>query len=474
MRPVLFKPDATAFTTNGIGVLNDVTECIVTEALNGEFELNMKILVSDPYFEQIKIGSIIAAIPNNTSGRQAFVVEQITKPIEGECDIYATHIAQHRSKLIPVGIFSATSLSNALTKIASNSLETNPFTLTTDKSSSVDMVLTEPRSFRECLGGKEGSLLDIYGGEYQYDNFNIRLLNHRGRDNGVQILYGKNMSGFNAENDFGWDQSATGVKPYWKDENNVVIGDIQYSQYKDLYPYAKTVTVDFSSDIENQPTKAQLESYASTWINSRGLPVTNISVEINELINENMTVGLGDTVKVINDLYGVNYSSRIISTEFDVLTERYSNVEIGDKKATINDAISDTASSETVVQGTTYTAGDGISIVADVISSFVNTTDLWTNPNPTASYYDTEAIDLSSYRYVLVIFRNSSFYLSAIAEVGGGGFVSMGLFRNYYRTFSVTTTGVAFDHCKYYGTYGTNSTQNSDGNIIPYKIIGIK
>ena len=160
MIPRLFTSDATSFNSNGIGLLNDTTECIVTEGLNGNFELNMRILVTDPYFDRIGIGSIIVAISSNTSSRQAFVVEHISKNINGEAEIYAVHIAQHRTKLIPIGTFSATSLSDAITKIQANSLETNPFTLSTDKSVASPLVYTEPRSFRECLGGKEGSLLD--------------------------------------------------------------------------------------------------------------------------------------------------------------------------------------------------------------------------------------------------------------------------------------------------------------------------
>ena len=262
---------------------------------------------------------------------------------------------------------------------------------------------------------------------------------------------------------------------------NVVIGDIQYSPYKDLYPYAKTVTVDFSEEIENQPTKAALETYAANWINSRGLPVTNLEVSVDELISENNTIGLGDTVQVINDLYGVNYESRIIETEFDVLTERYSNVVIGDKKATINDAISETATNETIVQqsGTTYTAGGGIDITSDVISSFLNKTTVWTNSSPSSSFagQTVNDLNLSGYSYCLVKFKfyySTSNYFWAIAKVGETTIVYGATYRNYQRTVELTSTSAIFSNCVYYGTYGTNSTQNSNNNIVPIQIIGIK
>ena len=42
MIPVLFKANATAFNTFGIGVLKDCTFCEVTEERNGAYECQLK------------------------------------------------------------------------------------------------------------------------------------------------------------------------------------------------------------------------------------------------------------------------------------------------------------------------------------------------------------------------------------------------------------------------------------------------
>ena len=352
MRPRLFPSIATSFDARGYGTI-DALSCVVSESLNGEYSLEMKMFAADPLFQYLEIGSIIAAKPNETDPNQAFCVESINKDINGEVDVYATHIVQFRSKLIPVSNFTSNTIKDAVQDALNYSLESNPFSFTTNKSSAVQYTIDTPRSFREVMGGTEGSLLDVYGGEYYYDNFEIELLLRRGTDNGVRIFYGKNMVKFNAEDEFNWDDSATGVLPYWYSEDEgLVVGDIQYNDYKDDYPFRRTVTRDFTDDVENKPSKADLETEALSWITGKGMPFTNLSVSFDDLVTDNKgkNISLGDTVHIINTAYGVNYESRIITMEYDVLLERYTNVEVGDRKMTINEAIKQTASEKAVTQ----------------------------------------------------------------------------------------------------------------------------
>lgn len=340
MRPRLFDSDATVFSTMGIGSLAPIS-CNVVEEINGTYEMSMVILVTDPLMEQVKIGSIIAAKPNKTDPVQAFCVEHIGKAINGEIEIYATHICQFRGKLIPVNKFTANGLAAAIAAISHNSLEPNPFTITTDKTSSTTMKQDVPHSFRELLGGTEGSLIDTYGGELYYDNFSVKLLSRRGSDEGAQVMYGKNMTEFIHESDFSWNGSATGVKPYYFSDDGYVTSAIKYSRYADLFPYKKTVAMDFTDQFESVPTSSQLASLAQSWINSRGLPAVNLTVAFDQFAEMSHTddVHIGDTVRIINNVYDVNMTSRIIGTDFNVLAEEYNTITIGDLKDTINDAI---------------------------------------------------------------------------------------------------------------------------------------
>lgn len=345
MIPVLLGNNPASFENNGIGKLFQTISCFVTEQLNGEYSLTMEISFDDPNFQNIQIGSVIAVMPNKTDPRQGFVVEHIGKPIDGICEIYATHIAQYRGKLIPVSPFTASSLANALTAMISNSLETNPFTITTNKTSNVAMAPTIPHTFRELMGGTQGSLIDTYSGEYKYNNYEIQFLNRRGRaDTDIQVLYGKNMTDFNLQEDFSWTDSVTGVLPFWSmEQSGTVVGSIQYSPYKDLYPYARTGVLNCTDKFQEKPTAAQLNAYAATYISNKGISSVNMDVSFDHLqFQKDKNLQIGDTVTVINSMYNVNYKRRIVGYTFNVLLEEYEYITIGDLKASISDAVNET------------------------------------------------------------------------------------------------------------------------------------
>jgi len=341
MKPRLLGDTPRDFSANGIALINTVS-AFVTEQLNGEYSLTMEIAAGDPHFTDIHVGTVIAALPNKTDPRQGFVVEHIGKPIDGICEIYATHIAQFRAKLIPVRPFTANSLSSAIANMTDFAMEDNPFTLSTDKTSTTWMTVAVPRTYRELLGGVRGSLLDTYGGEYKFNNYSIELLARRGRpDTQIRVLYGKTMTDFNLQEDFSWTDSLTGVIPFWSMEGGATVyGSIQYSPYAENYPYARTGTLDCTPFFAEQPTADQLNTYAATWISTKGILSTNLEVAFDSLqFSADKEMQIGDTVTVINSLYGVNLKRRIVGTVFNVLTEEYDTVTIGDLKASINDAI---------------------------------------------------------------------------------------------------------------------------------------
>ena len=346
MMPCLFPYDALSFSGIGYGVLQRVVSCDVRQELGstGVYELEMEILTDDPLFNYIKVGNIIVSKPNLTDRNQAFVIEEITKPINNLVSVYATHIAQHLAKLITIAPVNATDLGDAISKILANSLETNPFSLTTNRSVATAYATDTPRSFRSVLGGEEGSLLDIYGGEYIWNNLNIELVNRRGRDNGVQVVYGQNMTGFEMKEEFNFEKSITGILPYWYSEDEgLVQGSIQYSDYVNYYKFKKTIVKDYTDDFEDKPLAAVLNSKAAADVKELGFPTTNIKVAMNQfdekIQGDVMIMQLGDQVKVINPNYLVNMTSRIVALDFNVLSEQYNEIEIGQLEPSINEVI---------------------------------------------------------------------------------------------------------------------------------------
>ena len=381
MIPYLFKANSTTFDSGFIGRFDNALSCNVVETLNGAFELNMQILNNDPNLENMAVGSIIVAKPNQTYGNQPFIVEQLVKHIDGTIDIYAVHMSQHRAKLIPVAPFTATSLADALSKIASNSQETNPFTLSTDKTVATGFSTDVPKTLRDIMGGSEGSLIDIYGGEWFYNNFDLMLLNRRGRtDSNLKVLYGSNMTEYVETDEFSWSQSYTGILPYYKDENTLVVGDIQYGDYVTYYPYKKTIVYDFTDKFDTTPTKAQLEAKCVSFLAGKGLVHVSIDVsfedlstmpQFSDLYQNTEYIQLGDTVEVINSAYNTQFRSRVRSLDYDVLLERYNTIKIGDKSQTINDVISDSVDSGSTINN--FNSEELVIVTSDSFSTLPKT-----------------------------------------------------------------------------------------------------
>lgn len=347
MKPILFPSTATEFTTQGLGALSDAISCIVTEERNGLYELEMQYPQSGIHFSEIQNRCIIYAIPSPYREAQPFRVYRITRPINGIATIYAQHISYDLAG-IPVNPFTAGSAAEALSGMASHAAVESPFSFWTDKSTTANFSVLVPSASRSVLGGVEGSILDVYGGEYLFDKFLVRLYNQRGNDNGVVIRYGKNLT--DLEQDANISSVATGVLPYWVGaEGELVQGNIV--NVDGTFDFVRIMTIDFSSDFENQPTASELETRALQYIKSNkiGVPSVSISVSFVQLEQTEEYKDLAllekcdlcDTVTVQFEALGINAKAEIVRIITDVLLERYESVEVGDIRANIAYTIAD-------------------------------------------------------------------------------------------------------------------------------------
>lgn len=347
MKPILFPSTATEFTTQGLGALSDAISCIVTEERNGLYELEMQYPQSGIHFSEIQNRCIIYAIPSPYREAQPFRVYRITRPINGIAIIYAQHISYDLAG-IPVNPFTAGSAAEALSGMASHAAVESPFSFWTDKSTTANFSVLVPSASRSVLGGVESSILDVYGGEYLFDKFLVRLYNQRGNDNGVVIRYGKNLT--DVEQDTNISSVATGVLPYWVGaEGELVQGNIV--NVDGTFDFVRIMTIDFSSDFENQPTASELETRAMQYIKSNkiGVPSVSISVSFVQLEQTEEYKDLAllekcdlcDTVTVQFEALGINAKAEIVRIITDVLLERYESVEVGDIRANIAYTIAD-------------------------------------------------------------------------------------------------------------------------------------
>lgn len=346
MIPILYSPTTTSFTTGGIGKLIDAGSCIVTEERNGSYELEMTYPITGHLYDEIKQRSIIFAKPSPAQSEQPFRVYRITKPLNKVVTIYAAHISYDLSG-IPVKNFTSQSVQAALTALTTSSVISNPFTFWSDKTNSGVMEIETPTPCRTILS----NILDVYGGEYEFDKYTVKLHSLRGFDNGVSIKYGKNLT--DLEQDENCSNVYTGVLPYWTGNETTISGSVVNAP--GTYDFTRILPVDFTSDFEEQPSTTQLANAATNYIsaNNIGIPEVNLTVSFVHLnqTEEYKNLGiferveLGDTIKVEFAAMGVSSTARCVKTVYNALLERYDNVELGEVKKGLADTISSQSSS---------------------------------------------------------------------------------------------------------------------------------
>lgn len=347
MKPILFPFTTTEFNTHGLGVLTDAISCTVTEERNGAFELTMQYPDTGVHFAEITDRCIIYAIPSPYRAPQPFRIYRITRPMDGIIMVYAQHITYDLSG-VPLNPFTAINAPDALSKLSLNAAVDSPFIFWTDKSTVASFAVSVPSSTRSVLGGSSGSILDVYGGEYEWDGFTVRLYGQRGYDNGVVISYGKNLT--DIEQDRNISNVATGIYPYWTNaEGALVTCDPKIVNAPGTYDFTRVVPVDFSNDFETQPTQAQLRARAEKYVedNKIGIPKTSITASFVQLEQfpeyEDLALlekcDLCDTVTIRYPQLGVEAKAEIVKIDTDVLLERYNSVEIGDVRTNIADTI---------------------------------------------------------------------------------------------------------------------------------------
>ena len=385
MIPILYEKNESAFASNGLGRLRDCISCKVTEERNGIYECDFEYPVTGANYDLIQIGRIIGVTHDDyelttterligpltdeeldtitdegglaltgeqttdftTKDIQPFDIVSFSRPIDGVVTFHAVHISYRQSYLTTNGT-NINSLSDAFDMLK-NSTPSNPFDYWTDKVSAGYMSSADgvPKTVRSFLGGVEGSILDAYGGEYEWDKWTVRLWGSRGEDRDFSIRYGVNM--LNYDEDFDSSGTYSSCIPYWKNDSAIVIGDRQDCNGSTLTGRGECVPLDVSDKFESQPTKVQVEEMAASIMATTQpfIPKQTIHVEFVRLQDSPeyaqyrnlLNCRLCDSIDVIFPYYNTQAKFKIVKTVWDVLQNRYESMELGDLSTTLAEAL---------------------------------------------------------------------------------------------------------------------------------------
>lgn len=364
MIPILFKADATSFTSFGIGVLRDCTSCEVTEERNGAFECVFKYPTNGQFYEEIKTERLVKAKPNDTANDQMFRIYRITTPLNGIVTVYAQHLSYDLSNIAAL-LWSSESISPSLAmeKLFANTATEHNFTCQTDYSAAKPFSVSKPKSVRACLGGTAGSFLDLWGGEFEWDNFLVKHHQGRGQHTGVVIEYGKNLTSMEHDNDN--TEVYTDMLPYAVQtaedgtETIITLPEVLLPITDSTLVQDKTLIKDFteSFDYGTAITADLLRAKANSYLsaNPMGVAMPTLTVAFEPLWKQPEyaavleRVSLCDTVTIRHSLLGITSKAKVIKTVYDTLAEKYVSITLGSSKANlINDVTAAQTAAESV------------------------------------------------------------------------------------------------------------------------------
>lgn len=363
MKPILFNKNEQSFDTYGLGELN-VTKGTVTRERNGNYTLYAEIPAKDPATAILEKEMKLKADAGLRTKNQTFEISRIFKDSSNIVKIYGQHISQ---KLEYMALVNGRAFSgSAFTALAiwqNATIGDLRFDVWSDiQTTGKGMFdISKMENARQALGGVEGSILDIYGGEYEFDNMTVRLHKQLGRTAPTVLEYGRNI--LSAESDEMIESVYTSVLPFATYTPDKPEGDTSDSQpdpvtvklpenyvdgkYKALYAHRRIKVVDFSSEFKSDskskdiPTPDKLRKMANDYMerNAIGKPKTNTKIDYVDLAKTLdyadrawfEELELCDIVPIYYPQIGLtDETAKVTTITYDFINERNESVEFGD------------------------------------------------------------------------------------------------------------------------------------------------
>ncbi len=384
---VLYEPGTTVSQAvgGGLGFLSDAVGIQVTNSVNGEFYLEMLYPIDSSLSKELLENRLIKADAGTSLKNQLFIIKKVQRFNDGSQSlqtssgssvsiptgiyVYAEQVGLSLTKDIslkqPTVTINNQDATGALTVWKNNLAINTPFVVDSDiaTQNSTAFTLADFQHASDALAGTTGSILDVWGGEYKFDNYHISLLQRMGKTvNGI-LSYGRNIQTIEQESDISTIYNS--IIPYATvsqpsgdssvDIIHVLSGSdyIQAGSYANQYPYPITLPVDFSDQFyasdasadEKQGkyaySDAQLKALAQKYLsdNEVGKPTANMTVTAIDLsksleyqgTNE-QPIELGDIVPTNYEPLAISGTAEVTQTIWDDITKQYVEYTFGQKQ----------------------------------------------------------------------------------------------------------------------------------------------
>lgn len=357
------------FTHHGLGGLCP-TSCQITEEINGQYNLTMEH-PKDPEgrWERIAQDRIIKA--SGPAGDQLFRIQSIQKSLEGIFTVTALHIFYDLLDNFLEDIYPTQKTGDeAIKAILAGCQYASGFSASSDITARNNARLVRMNPVAALIGDEDQAFINRWGGEIKRDNFSIAINSRVGEDRGVCIRYRKNLTGLNLTEDYSEVKTrimATGLNendtvfeipeayggPYIDSSdhlNDYAHPKIGYAHYSDIKIGAEDEDGSVPYPSEYEAAVELKKRVAQLYDAGADIPKITLDVQLADLSQTAEyaeyaaleTVRIGDTVRVVHEGLGVDYSLRLTTYTWDCLRGRYESVTLGIRPENLGDAINST------------------------------------------------------------------------------------------------------------------------------------
>ena len=328
------------FSSNG-DIIVQATKAKLHKKDNSDYYIDIDAPIE--YSDFLIDGNILAV--DTPQGVQAFRVSNPSKK-SNKISTRAWHVFyDSKNYLIADSYVVDSNCNDALDHLNRATEPQSAFTTISDVQS-VDSFRCVRKSLYEAIQ----TVLERWGGHLVRDNFKIAIRESIGTDNGIVVRYRKNLKELTCDEN--WDNVVTKILPVGKD--GILLNDLDssaslYVTSSTQYPIPYTKTVSFSQDSINEDdykdaegnTNTQayrtalvkdLRQQAQAYVEKNSVPQVNYTLKANvEKITD-----VGDVIEVIDERLGLDLLTNIISFDYDLILDKYTEIEFGNFKKTIS------------------------------------------------------------------------------------------------------------------------------------------
>lgn len=354
----IYLSNETNFERNGVGFLTDLISAKVTESLNGDYILEIEYPVDGILAEYLIEDNILKSNVGNDN-YQLFRIKQVTKDFS-TIKVYALHISYDllNNMLLDVA---PTQKSCALFGqwILDNTQIDNNFTFESDITNVKSARYVRKNPIEAIMGNDDNSMINLFGGELEKDNFKIKMLSNRGSNNGVKLIFGKNIKSIKITIDItslytrlipiGFDGLMLPEifvdSPIINDYYTPKISKVELENIK----YSTDETDDTAYHNIEEAYQALRNACFNLYAQGVDKPTINIKIDWLELSKTKQyrtqyanleTVRLGDIITA--NVLGLDYTTKVTKTIYNVLTDSIDKFEIGTLQQTISNTVNNT------------------------------------------------------------------------------------------------------------------------------------